>query len=152
MCMGKWRYSSTILDEGTQQRWVVILAPWPLHPGERAPWYPLDRRLGAPQSWSGWYAEEKNLLPLPKIKPWVSSMQPITIPTELSSSKSMCAWRTNAKNYDMVAYWVQFWCENVITGELNAAKNTTYRNDFETACVQESRRYYDIVLWSSSTF
>jgi len=28
-------------------------------------WYPFNRRLGGPQSWSGCFNEEKNLLPLP---------------------------------------------------------------------------------------
>jgi hypothetical protein len=32
--------------------------------GERAPQYSLDRRLGGPQSQSGHYKVEKNLLPL----------------------------------------------------------------------------------------
>jgi hypothetical protein len=26
-------------------------------PGERAPWQPLDRRLGRPQSWYEWYGQ-----------------------------------------------------------------------------------------------
>jgi hypothetical protein len=32
-------------------------------PGERTPWYPLDRRLGGPQSWSGRRGEENTLHP-----------------------------------------------------------------------------------------
>jgi hypothetical protein len=42
-------------------------------PGERASQYPLDRRLGGPQGWSGHY-EEKNLLPMPGIEPQSSSL------------------------------------------------------------------------------
>jgi hypothetical protein len=38
-------YSSTILDLGTGWRWVVSFMPWLLWPQ-----YPLDRRLGGPQS------------------------------------------------------------------------------------------------------
>jgi hypothetical protein len=41
----EWRYSST---------------PWLLHPQGKSPWYPLDRRLGGPQSQSGHGAKEKN--------------------------------------------------------------------------------------------
>jgi hypothetical protein len=37
--------------------------PWPLHPQGKNPWYPLDRRLGGPQSQSGGSGEEKNLNP-----------------------------------------------------------------------------------------
>jgi hypothetical protein len=34
--------------------------PWPLHPQGKSSWYPLDRRLGGPQSCSGCSGEEKN--------------------------------------------------------------------------------------------
>jgi hypothetical protein len=30
----------------------------------KSPWYPLDRRLGGPKSWSGCSGEEKNSQPL----------------------------------------------------------------------------------------
>jgi hypothetical protein len=54
--------------------------PTPPPPPERkSPWYPLDRRLGGPQSWSGCCGEKKNLA-LTVIKPRSSSLQPITIP------------------------------------------------------------------------
>jgi hypothetical protein len=50
------------------------------------PQYPLDRRLGGPQSWSGHGGEEKNF-PAPAgnqtPKPHSSSPQPVIIPTEL---------------------------------------------------------------------
>jgi len=32
----------------------------PLYPQGKSPWYPLDRRLGGPQSCSGQGGEEKN--------------------------------------------------------------------------------------------
>jgi hypothetical protein len=53
--MGKWRYSSTYLDLGTRLRWEVSFTP-----GERAPRYPLDRRLGGPQCRSGHWRREKS--------------------------------------------------------------------------------------------
>jgi hypothetical protein len=37
--------------------------------GETAPRYPMDRRLGRPQSRSVRCGEERNLLPLPGIEP-----------------------------------------------------------------------------------
>jgi len=43
--------------------------PWPLHLWRKRPWYPLDRRLGGPQSWSGYRVEKKNSQPSPEIKP-----------------------------------------------------------------------------------
>jgi len=39
---------------------VVSFALRPLHLQGKSPWYPLDRRLGGPQSRSGYGVEEKN--------------------------------------------------------------------------------------------
>ena len=39
--------------------------------------YPLNRRLGRSQSPSTWFGEAKDLLPLPRVKPW--TVQPITL-------------------------------------------------------------------------
>jgi hypothetical protein len=43
-------------------RWMIILRPLPLYPGGKSPRYPLDSRLGGPQSQSG-RREEKILDP-----------------------------------------------------------------------------------------
>jgi hypothetical protein len=43
-------------------------APAALPQGKR-PWYPLDRKLGGPQSRSGRGGEEKNSQPPPRIEP-----------------------------------------------------------------------------------
>jgi hypothetical protein len=64
-----------ILDLGTGWRWVVSFTPRPLHPQEKSPWYPLDRKLGWPQSQSGRGGEEKISQPLPGLKPPIS--QPV---------------------------------------------------------------------------
>jgi hypothetical protein len=71
--MKEWRYSSTILDLGTRWSWVVSFTPRPLYPRTNRPWYPLERRLGGPQSQSGCYGEEKNL-GLARI--WTPAIQP----------------------------------------------------------------------------
>jgi len=42
-----------VLDLGSTWRWVVSITPQPLYPQGRISQYPLDRRLGVPQSWSG---------------------------------------------------------------------------------------------------
>jgi hypothetical protein len=39
--------------------------PRPLHPQEKSPYYPLDRRLGGPQSRSGRGGEKENSQALP---------------------------------------------------------------------------------------
>jgi hypothetical protein len=54
---GSGSIAPRILDVGTRWRWVV------------SPWYPLDRRLCGPQSWSGHGGEEKNFQPLPGLEP-----------------------------------------------------------------------------------
>jgi hypothetical protein len=42
---------------------VVNFTTLPLNPQGKSPWYPLDRRLGGPQSRSGRGGEEKNSQP-----------------------------------------------------------------------------------------
>jgi hypothetical protein len=51
------------LDLGTGWRWMVSFTPLPLYPRGKSPRYPLDRRLGWPQSQSGRRGEEKILGP-----------------------------------------------------------------------------------------
>jgi hypothetical protein len=41
---------------------MVNFMPWPLYLWGKNPWYPLNRRLGVPQSWSGCFGEEENPL------------------------------------------------------------------------------------------
>jgi hypothetical protein len=56
-------------DLGTRWRLVVSFTPRPLYPQGKSPWYPLDKRLGEPQSRSGRGGEEKNSQPPPGIEP-----------------------------------------------------------------------------------
>jgi hypothetical protein len=46
-----------------------VHSPAALPQGKKSPWYPLDRRLGGPQSRSGRGGEEKNTQPPPGIEP-----------------------------------------------------------------------------------
>jgi hypothetical protein len=59
-------------DLGTRWKWVVSFMPWLLYPQRQSPWYPLDRRLGGPQSWSGYGVEEKNTQPPLGFESWSS--------------------------------------------------------------------------------
>jgi hypothetical protein len=72
-----------ILDLGTS------LTPRPLYPQGKSPLYPLDRRLGGPQSRSGSGGEEKNSQPLPRIE--LPIIQPVAqrCTTELSGLPRM---------------------------------------------------------------
>jgi hypothetical protein len=56
-------YSSTILDLGDECEWSALRFGRSI-PGEKAPKYPLRRRLDVPQSRSWRCGEKKNLLPL----------------------------------------------------------------------------------------
>jgi hypothetical protein len=58
-----------ILYLGTRCRWVVSFNPWAFYPQGNSPWYPLDRRLGGTQSWSGRGGEEKESQHLPALEP-----------------------------------------------------------------------------------
>jgi hypothetical protein len=49
---------------------VVSFTHRPLYPQGKSPWYPLDRRLGRPQSRSGRGGEDKNSQTSPGIEPW----------------------------------------------------------------------------------
>jgi hypothetical protein len=62
-----------ILDLGTRLRWVVNFTPRLLYPQGKSPRYPLDRRLGGPQSRSRRGVEEENSQHLPEIEPRSSS-------------------------------------------------------------------------------
>jgi hypothetical protein len=63
--LGSGGVAQRILDLGTRWRWVASFTPRPLYTQGKCPWYPLDRRLGGPQSRSGRGGEEKNSQPLP---------------------------------------------------------------------------------------
>jgi hypothetical protein len=52
-CCGVEVYLHAFFDLGTRRRWVVSFTPRPLYSQRNSPWYPLNRRLGGPQSvWS----------------------------------------------------------------------------------------------------
>jgi hypothetical protein len=57
-----WRsggISPLILNLGTRCWWVVSFTPQPLYPQGKRRWYPLDRRLGGPQSRCGCCGKSK---------------------------------------------------------------------------------------------
>jgi hypothetical protein len=54
---------------------VVRFTPQPLYSQGKIPWYPVDRRLGGPQSRSRRGGEEKNSQPLPALEPPI--IQPV---------------------------------------------------------------------------
>jgi hypothetical protein len=56
------------LSRFTNVKAVSLYALAALYPGERTPRYPLYRKLGGPQSWSGHRDYRKNPLPLPGIE------------------------------------------------------------------------------------
>jgi hypothetical protein len=77
-----------ILDLCTRWRWVVNFTPRPLYPQGENPWYPLDRRLGGPQSRSGSDGKEKNSQPLPGLDLPIMQRVDQRYTTELSRLQS----------------------------------------------------------------
>jgi hypothetical protein len=62
---------------------MISFTSRPFYPRGKNQLYPLDKRLGGPQSRSGHCGEEKNIT-LPGIEPGRSISQQVAIPTELS--------------------------------------------------------------------
>jgi hypothetical protein len=56
------------LNLGAGWKCVVNFTPRPIDP-TKSPRYPLNMRLGGPQSWSGRFREQKNLSPLMETEP-----------------------------------------------------------------------------------
>jgi hypothetical protein len=71
---------------------VVSFTPRPFYFQRKSPCYPLDRRLGGPQSLSGRGGEEKNSQPLPTFEPPI--IQPLVqcCTTELSRLLYICIY------------------------------------------------------------
>jgi hypothetical protein len=74
-----------IFNIGPRWRWVVSFTPWPLYPRRKSPQYPVDRRLGGPQSRSWRGGEEKKIpsLLLPGNDPVRPGCSLVSILTEL---------------------------------------------------------------------
>jgi hypothetical protein len=66
--LGSGDIAPRIIDLGTRWRWMVSFTLLPLYPQGKSPCYPLDRRLGGPQSRSE-RGGEKNSQPLPVLEP-----------------------------------------------------------------------------------
>jgi len=64
---GSGAVAARIHNLGTRWRGVVSFTPRKLYYAWRSPWYPLDWRLGGPQSRSGRDAGERNFQHLPGI-------------------------------------------------------------------------------------
>jgi hypothetical protein len=74
-----WRIGDVaprILDLGTRWRWVISFKSRLLYPQEKSPLYPLDKRLGGPQSRSGRGGEQKNSQLRPEVE--LPITQPVT--------------------------------------------------------------------------
>ena len=73
---------------------VVSIMHWQLYP-QNSPQYPLNKRLGGSQNWSGHSAEVKCLLDLPRFKPWTiqlaaQSLYQLFYPSSLHTTYIFC--------------------------------------------------------------
>jgi hypothetical protein len=82
--MGSEGIAPLIPDLGTRWRWVVNFTPRLLYSEGKSPWYPLDKRVGGPQSRSGSGGEEKNSQPLPGLEALIIQPEAQRYTTELS--------------------------------------------------------------------
>jgi hypothetical protein len=73
-CWGSGGIALCILDLGARWRLVVSFTPRPLYPQGKSTCYPLDRRLGGPQSRSGRGGEKKNSQPLPAVQRYTTEL------------------------------------------------------------------------------
>jgi hypothetical protein len=82
--LGSGDIAPHILDLSTRWRLEVSFTPLPFYPQGESPWYPLDSRLGGPQSRYGRGGEEKNFQALSRLEPPI--IQPVAqcYSTELS--------------------------------------------------------------------
>jgi hypothetical protein len=99
--MGGGGYSSIFLDLGTRWRWVVSITPLPLYPRGKRLRYPLNRRLGEPQSRFGRCEQEKNLA-LPGIEPRPSLYRlnkPNTANIEARMENLRFLWRSRTTRF-----------------------------------------------------
>jgi hypothetical protein len=74
---GSWCIDPLFLDLDTSWRWLVSFTPLPLYSRGKSLRYPLDRRLGGPQSRSGRSGEEKILHPTKTRNSDPSVVQPV---------------------------------------------------------------------------
>jgi hypothetical protein len=65
----------------------LTFTPQPLYPQGKIPCYPLDKRLGALQSWSGHSGEEKNSQPLSGLEPLIIQLVAQHCTTELADDE-----------------------------------------------------------------
>jgi hypothetical protein len=86
---GSGGVTQRILDLGTRWRWVVSFTLRPFCPHGKSPWYPLDRRLGGPQSRSAGGGEEKNSQPLPELEPPIIRLVAQHYTTELQNKSQL---------------------------------------------------------------
>jgi hypothetical protein len=117
---------------------VVSFTPRPLYSQGKSPRYPLDRRLGGPQSRSGRGGEEKNSQPPPR-EPNSSHLiySLVTILTELSwLSSYQCFLDTDKAVPPILPHFI------LLTTQRSGVMNSTYPCIFihMTQCVHNGRQ------------
>jgi hypothetical protein len=113
--------------------------PAALPPGKQ-PRYPLYRGLGGPQSWSGRYKEENNLLPIPGIKSRLlgrPARSLVPIPTELIILIFLTKFGTQT-NRHMFCLMNQKDCSSLLTHTSLKRLVAIERIDFFHTCFQRS--------------
>jgi hypothetical protein len=79
----------------------------PLYPQGKSPWYPLDRRLGGPQSWSRRGGEKKNSQTLPALEPPIIQLVALRYTAELT--RLLTSKHTDEKRSQPI--WLLQYCQ-----------------------------------------
>jgi hypothetical protein len=72
--------------------------PRPLYPQGKSPWYPLDKRLGGPQSRSGCGGEEENCFIIFK-----TSINGVCVVTSTGVRYDIYLWNETVRNEDIAS-------------------------------------------------
>jgi hypothetical protein len=140
--MGEWMYRPTFSWLGTSWKWVISFTPRPLYTQGRSPRYPLDRRLGGPQSQSGQYGDVKILASTrtrtPTPWPFSQSLYRLRYPGSFICVSRGNKWNykiprniqvlynINKAEYRAIELWLIFQCMDISQGDTT---RFIYRSD-----------------------
>jgi hypothetical protein len=144
-------FSTSALDGGG---WVVSFTPLTLLPRWHSRHYPLERRLGEPQTRSGRYGDEKNPLTLPEIEPRLlgrSVRSLVSIPTELYWLRIYFILYSFVTTAEITVYCHGFYFIYTKFRKLNSFPSSRVRRGKDSATAQAvSRRLPTAVAWVRS--
>jgi hypothetical protein len=119
---------------------VASFMPQQLYHHRNSPWYPLDRRMGGPQSQSGHSGEEKNSQPPLGLKPQI--IQAIAQLYTTEPSQLLFIFTQNF--IFLVSCFIRYWCQTTHFHLVLTSKNawnytSTSQHIFRVWCLVRHR-------------